>query len=106
MSSYRYILYECNELVADTSDFDYAVYWLLTNTNNDSRIDILYLTKDKNNIYEGSYKFDNGFIRYHKLYPSEYTKYSPYDLSVFKRTDLFLLYLKKITFIWGIFSLL
>ena len=98
MSDYCYVLYINNEIVTKTPNLDYAIYWLLNNIKN-SRVDILCLINDDDNnyIYEGSYKFEDGLMRYHKLYSNSlnnYTKYSPYDLSVFRRADLCLLYLQ------------
>ena len=94
-ANYQFILNSNSCVSNKTNDINYALFWLFNNinSNSDNYIDILLLIDNDNYIYEGSFKFNNGLIRYHKLYPNDYTRYSPYDFSIFKRADLCLLYL-------------
>ena len=111
----KYIIYKVflnNTLYLTLKSLNNALYWLFNNilltkvnegntlltkvndgNTDNTYIDIIELNMNDIEIYQGTYKYDNGLIRYHKLYSTEFTRYSPYDLSLFNRTDLHLLYL-------------
>ena len=88
---YYYDIYVNNIYVKSVDDLDYATYYLLTNKNSYYYIYSYSNTKDCS-ILEGCIKIVNNKVI--KIIDDMYVStYSPYDLYLFKRSDLSRLYL-------------
>jgi len=98
---YKYFLFTDNCCEKNTGDINYAMYWLLTNLldNRNSWFEIrAYVSNDpeyyNNYILEAIIKYDGiNIIRVHPKNFTVPTIYSPYDLTLFVRSDLSFMYM-------------
>ena len=92
---YYYDIYVNNVCLKSVDDLDYATYYLLTNKNSYYIIYSYSINKDCS-IPEGCIKIINNKVV--KIIDDIYVSYySPYDLYLFKRSDLSKLYLNFYT---------